>query len=225
MRKLIHLVTVLALAILLEGCATKPLTKTARSSIDLVSISDSVTVTPYRATQYGPLIISHSSARFINGRLDGRFLKPGSCAVCDPILASESVPDKQYELFLKAVGIDVAPIVRGEFEAQLQQHSFFGPRLAKTAKYRFEIEILSYYLNQIRTFSDYYKAGLHLKVKLIGPNEEVIAVATGSSCIFNDCFPTNKLSDIFAKPELLRDQYTFAARDAIQELLKSLDEN
>jgi hypothetical protein len=221
MRRLIHFVTAIAFAILLGGCATtKPLPEAARSSIDLVSISDSVAVAPTRYSKFGPVVSVHYNPVFIG--VGGSFLTPGSGAAYDAILASERDENKQYALFLKAVGIDVSPIVRSEFELQIRQHPFFGPRLAQTAKYRFELDIPHYSLVQTKSFSEYYKASITVHARLVGQTGEVIAEAKGSSCLFLDCFSPNKLSDILAKPELLREQYTLATRYAIQELLKSL---
>jgi hypothetical protein len=219
MQRLIYFVPALTVAIFLGACSTlKPLQEAAQSSIDSVSISESVSVAPTRYSKFGPIIAIAHNPTF----LGGTFLTPGHGTVYDAILASERDENRQYALFLKAVGIDIAPIVRGEFESQIRQHPFFGPRLAQTAKFRFEIDVPNYSLTQTKSFSAYYKATVVVHARLIGPVGEVVAEAKGSSCLFRDCFLPNKLSDILEKPELLREQYALATRDAVQELLKSL---
>lgn len=214
------------LFIVLGGCATSvPLPENARSSIDAVSVSDTVTFGPPPRTHVaGPVTVTIGapSPEFTAGPFT-QFLTPGSGGVADAILASgERDKNRQYALFLKATGIDVAPFVRSEFESQLRKHPFFGPHLAQTAKYRFELEVPHNALVETHTFGEYYKVSIVVRARLIGPTGEVIADAKGSSCLFHDCFAPNKLNDILVTPELLREQYKLASRDAIQELLKAL---
>jgi hypothetical protein len=220
MRRLIYSLTVLVFAIVVGGCATtKALSQTARASVDQVSISDSVAVAPTRVSDYGLIKVIHYNPHFFGGT----FLTPGSGPVGDAILASgEWDENRQFAMFLKATGIDVALIVRSEFEAQIRQHPFFGPRLVQVAPYRFELEVPNYGLVQVRNFSAYHKATMVVRARLVGPTGEVLAQAKGSSCVLRECFEADTLSDIIAKPEMLRQQYMLAARNAIQELLQSL---
>jgi hypothetical protein len=204
LKSLVLLLTALALG----GCASSlQIPDTAKGSIDAVSIGDTVVVTP--------------NPQFISGI--GRLIAPGIGGVAGAIIDSgERDKDKQYILFLKAAGIDVAPIVRSEFESQIRKHPFFGSRLSPAGKYRFEIDVPFHALVQKTSITNYYRANVGVRVKLIGPTGEVVGEGKAQSCLFGDCIKLYELEELLANPELLRQQYVEAARDAIQQVLKSL---
>ena len=202
------LVIVMATIAFLAGCgATMRVAPEKQSAIDAVAISDKVVVT--------------DKPQFISGV--GRLFAPGIGGATGAMIdAAERDKDKQYVAFLKAAGIDVASIVKAAFEAQLREHLVYGSKLRANATYRFELEVPFHALVQKTSFTDYYRANVSLRIKLVGPSGEVLGEGRAQSCLFGDCVPQYKLDEIRSNPGLLKIQYEAAAKDAARQVLEGL---
>lgn len=200
MDRLSSIALVITASILLGACgATMQISPEKKSAIYAVTVSDRVAVT--------------DEPRFISGI--GHLLAPG-------IGGEIEDKDQQYVAFLKAARIDIASIVKSVFEAQLSAHPVYGPKVKPNAPYRFELEVPFHALVQKTSITNYYRANVSLRIKLVGPNGEVLGKGRAQSCIFGDCVPLHKLDEIRSNPAFLKLQYEAAVKDAIRQVLEGL---
>lgn len=180
---------------------------TTRAAIGEVAIDTKVSVTADPQFFSGPgSLFAAGTGGLVGGLIDAR----------------EQRKHQSYGQFLAQSGIDVGEIVRRTFEQEICNDPFFGPRLRQSAPYRFELEIPFYSLTQKNSFSDFYRPGISVKVRLIGPGGERVAEGIGSSCSFGDCLGYHTLAEIQANPQLLAAQYQLAAQIAIRKVMETL---
>ena len=212
--RVLRAVVTLWIAAVLGGCVQVPLEvgEAAKSSIDAVCIDEHVAVT--------------SKPEFLGGGIPaavGLMLAYGSGGIASgAIQSAQDANNREYAQFLEGAGIDVGSIAREEFERRLRTNPFYAGRLTPTARYRFELEVPHHALIERTSLSKHYLPVVDVVVRLKGPSGQVLARGHAESCYMGGCLTLHELAELRANPELLKQQYVEAMRDAMQKIVKDL---